>query len=57
MSPWMISRWGALDLLEQEAGFDFELLNLAAYGAGLAAVFFFLIFTARGVGLALEIAR
>src|SRR5580700_1920388 len=46
----------ALDLLEQESGFDFELFNLTADGAGLAAVFFFLILAAGGVGFAFEIA-
>ena len=47
----------ALDLLEQQAGFDFKLFNFASYRARLAAIFFFLIFAARGVGLALEVLR
>src|SRR5271166_2168403 len=45
----------ALDLLEQQAGFDFEFFNLASYRAGLAAIFFFLILAARGVGFALQV--
>ena len=47
----------ALDLLEQQSGFGFELFDFAADGSGLAAVFFFLVFAARGVGLALQVLR
>ena len=46
----------SLNLLEEQSGFDFELFDFAADGARLPAVFFFLLFAARGVGLALEIA-
>src|ERR1700686_3316494 len=46
----------ALDLQEQQSGFLFELFNFASYGASLTAIFFFLIFTAGGVCLALEVA-
>src|SRR5258708_7448901 len=45
----------ALDLQKQQPGFGFELFNLASYGARLPAVFFFLLFAARGIGFALQI--
>src|SRR5258708_35751103 len=45
----------ALDLLEQQSGFLFELFNFTSDSAGLPAIFFFLIFAARGFGFALEI--
>src|SRR5208283_1355648 len=45
----------ALDLLEQQASFDFEFFNLASYRARLAAIFFFLILAARGVGFTLQV--
>src|SRR5579863_7436553 len=48
---------GALEFLKRHAGFQFQLLHFAANGTRLAPVFFFLLFTASGVGLALEVLR
>src|SRR4029077_3896144 len=48
---------GALELLEQHAGFELNFFDFAADGAGLPAIFFLLFLAASGVGLALEVRR
>ena len=48
---------GALELLEQNAGFEFELFHFAANGARLAPIFFLLLFAARGLGLLFQVLR
>src|SRR5208283_441524 len=46
---------GALEFGERHAGFGFQLLDFSADDAGLPAIFFFLLFAAGGVGLALQV--
>src|SRR5579862_1405251 len=45
----------ALDLLEEQSGFLFELFDFTSYRARLPLIFFLDVFTARAIGFALEV--